>query len=81
MPEWHCVKEADKMLMVMLWRKAARPEGTDGGRVEGVVGAVKVLLVRREGWPELHVNADMQRLEERRVARAVAAAANQGEFV
>ena len=50
-----------------------------GGGV--VVGAVKVLLVRREGWPELHVNADMQRLEERRVARAVAAAANQGEFV
>ena len=76
------MKEADKMLMVMLWRKAARPEGTDGGRVAGgVVGAVEVLLVRREGWPELHVNADMQRLEERRVAKAVVAAANQGEFV
>lgn len=61
--------------MVMLWRKAARPEGTDG------VVAVEVLLVRREGWPELHVNADMQMLEESRVARAVTAAANQGEFV
>lgn len=61
--------------MVMLWRKAARPEGTDGAV------AVEVLLVRREGRPELHVNADMQMLEERRVARAVTAAANQGEFV
>ena len=69
------------MLMVMLWRKAARPEGTDGGGAEGGSGAVEVLLVRREGWPELHVNTDMQRLEERRVERAVAVAANQGEFV
>ena len=52
-----------------------------GAGRRGGGGAVEVLLVRREGWPELHVNTDMQRLEERRVARAVAVAANQGEFV
>lgn len=27
---------------------------------------MEVLLVRREGWPELHVNAEMQMLEERK---------------
>lgn len=67
-PGGRCVKEADKERQ--WWCSGGKPQG-----LKVQMGWLRwdVLLVRREGWPELHVNADMQMLEESRVARAVTA--------